>query len=133
MKKLTFLMAAALLLVGTSLSVQAATSGPFTTSTPIPSTLTQWTGSLAFPKFNYALGTLNSVTLDFSSTMTTTLTITNNSGSSSSGTAKTELQVTVQDAGNNLTAPELDILTTPYAYSLAAGQGTSSGLLTKNG
>jgi hypothetical protein len=133
MNKFSLLLAGGLVLAGTTLSIHAATSGPFTTSTPIPSTLTDWTSSLAFPKFNSALGTLQSVTLDFSSTLSTTLTITNNSDSASSGTAKTELQVTVQDAGSNLTAPELDLLTTPYSYSLAAGQGTSSGLLTKSG
>jgi len=133
MNRVSLLVATGLVLAGTTVNIHAATSGPFTTSTPIPSTLTDWSSSLAFPEFNSALGTLTSVELDFSSTLSTTLTITNNSGSASSGTAKTELQVTVQDAGSNLTAPELDILTTPYSYSLAAGQGTSSGLLTKNG
>ena len=133
MKKLTFLMAAALVAASTSLSVHAATLGPITTTTPILTTLTDWTGTLSFPQFNPALGTLLSVQLDFSSTLTTTLTITNNSGSASSGTAKTELQVTVQDGGSNLTAPELDLLSPIYSYSLAAGQGSTSGLLSKSG
>ena len=48
--------------VGVASSVQAdMISGPFTTSTPIPYTLTDWTGSLSFPMFNSALGTLTEV------------------------------------------------------------------------
>ena len=133
MKKLTFLMVTGLVLAGTSLGVHAATLGPITTTTPITTTLTDWSSSLSFPQFNPALGTLLSVQLDFSSTLTTTLTITNNSGSASSGTAKTELQVTIQDGGPNLIAPELDLLSPIYSYSLAAGQGTTSGLLSNNG
>ncbi len=114
-------------------SGQADTSGPFTTSTPIPVTLTDWTGSLAFPQFNPALGTLESVELDLSSGLTTTLTVQNNAESGSTGTVKTELQVTVQDGGNNLNAPELDLLSPSFGYSLNAGQGITSGLLTENG
>jgi hypothetical protein len=133
MRKLIFLMATGLVLAGTSLSVHAATSGPFTTSTPIPLTLTDWSGTLLFPQFNPSLGTLISVQLDFSSTLTTTLTVSNGSGSASSGTAKTELQVTVQDAGSHLTAPELDLNSPAYSYSLAGGDSTTSGLLSKNG
>jgi hypothetical protein len=113
--------------------VRADISGPFTTSTPIPSTLTDWLGTLDFPKFNSALGTLTSVQLDLNGGLTTTLTVTNNSDSGSSGTAKTELMVTVQDAGNNLIAPEIDILSPAFAYSLGAGGSINSGLLTKNG
>lgn len=36
-------------------------SGPFTTTTPIPLTLTDWTGSLSFPQFDSSLGTLTGV------------------------------------------------------------------------
>ena len=87
--------------------VQASSSGPFTTSTPIPSTLTDWTGSLSFPKFNSALGTLEDVQLDLSGGFTTTLTVTNDSLAGSSGSAKTEVQLTVQDPGLNLSARNL--------------------------
>ncbi len=113
--------------------VRADISGPFTTSTPIPSTLTDWVGSLAFPKFNSALGTLDSVELDLSGGLTTTLTVINNSDFGSSGNAKTELMVTVQDAGNNLISPELDILSPAFGYTLGPGGSITSGLLTKNG
>ena len=133
MNKLTFLMATGLVLAGTSLSVHAATLGPITTTTPIPTTLTDFSSSLSFPQFNPALGTLLSVELDFSSSLSTTLSITNNSGTASSGTAKTGLQLTVQDGGSNLTAPELDLLSPIYSYSLAAGQGANSGTLIKSG
>jgi hypothetical protein len=133
MKKLSFLLATGLALAGLSLSVEAASEGPFTTSTPIPSTLTDWTGTLLFPQFDPSLGTLTSVELDLSSTFTTTLNVTNNGGSASSGTVKTEVQLTAQDAGNNFGVPELDLLSPAYTYSLAIGQGSTSGLLTKSG
>jgi hypothetical protein len=113
--------------------VRADISGPFTTSTPIPSTLTDWVGTLDFPQFNSALGTLQSVELDLSGGLTTTLTITNSSPSGSNGTAKTEVMVTVQDAGNNLIAPELDLLSPAFGYTLGPGGSITSGLLTKNG
>ena len=83
----------------------AAISGPFTTSTPIPLTLTDWSLGLDFPKFNSALGTLISVELDLSGSLSTIITVTNSALSSSSGTAKTEVQYTVQDGGLNLIAP----------------------------
>ncbi len=108
-------------------------SGPFTTSTPIPYGLTDWIGALTFPQFNPDLGTLNSVTLDLTGGLTTTLTIQNYALSESTGTVKTELQVTVQNGGNNLNAPELDLLSPSFGYSLNAGQGITSGLLTENG
>jgi hypothetical protein len=111
----------------------AATSGPFTTTTPIPSTLTDWTGSLAFQQFNSALGTLTMVQLDLSASLSTVITVTNASPLGSSGTAKTELQVTVQDAGGNLVAPEIDMNSPLYSYSLGPGGSSTSLTLTKNG
>ena len=120
------------------------TSGPFTTSTPITSTTTDWSNSLVFPQYtpdgdDYLI----SVKLTFTSTLTSTLTVTNSSPSASSGTARTELMVTVQDPLNLLQplfatpppnyAPQLDILTNPSAYSLASGGSTTFGPLTKNG
>jgi hypothetical protein len=110
-----------------------ASSVIYTTSTPIPTTLTDWNGSLEFPQFNPALGVLNSVQLVLSSTFNTSLTIQNYSSTGSSGTARTELQITVQDAGNNLTAPELDLLAPSFAYSVGAWQGMTSGLLSRSG
>src|SRR6185369_14128553 len=86
-------------------SVNASTSGPFTTTTPIPSTLTDWSSSLSFPQFNPALGTLTSVKLDLSGSLSTIITVNNDSPSPSSGTVKTEVQFTVQDGGNNLNSP----------------------------
>ena len=133
MKKFTFLMATGLVAAVMSLSVQAATSGPFTTSTPIPSTLTDWSGSLAFPQFNSALGTLNSVELDLSATFTTTLTVSNSSPDGSSGTVKTEVQFTVQDIGGNLVPHVPDVVGPDFAYSLGAGGNATSGLLSKSG
>lgn len=109
-------------------------SGPFTTTTPISLTLTDWSSSLAFPKFNPALGSLTAVQIDLSGSMRTVLTVTNNGLSSSSGTAKTELQMTVQDSGSNLIDPTIDMFSSNFNYTnLGAGQSVTSGILTKNG
>ncbi len=107
--------------------------GPITTTTPIPSTLTNWTGSLAFQQFDPSVGTLTSVELYVSGSMSTTLTLTNLSPSSSSGHANTHLQISVQDAGGNLTVPQIDISGPSFTYDLDAGHSITSGLLTKTG
>jgi len=117
--------------------------GPTTTSTPIPLTLTDWTHTLAFPKFNPALGTLTQIELNITGGLSTTITVTNNAASSSNGTAKTELALLVQDPSNLLfgntipyvtppfpTTPLLDILSPAYAYNLAPGGFITSGTLT---
>ena len=117
----------------TTLRVQAAIDGPLSTTIPVPLTLTDWTSGLPFPQFNPSLGTLLSVTLDLSSTFNTTLTVTNEASSSSNGSARTEVQLTVQDSGSNLTAPAIDLLSTSFAYSLAPGDSITSGLLTQSG
>src|ERR1017187_2155121 len=131
MKRLTTFIAAVVL-------AACATSAPanteiFTTSTPIASSLTDWSSTLAFAQFDASLGTLNSVELNLSSTLSTTLTVNNEelNLNASSGTANTEVEVTVQDFGNNLTAP-FNVYSPGFSYSLGAGAGTSSGLLTGN-
>jgi hypothetical protein len=112
-------------------------SGPFTTTTPIASTLTDWNGTLSFQQFNPSLGTLTSVELDLSSTLTTTLTVTNNSPTSSSyGNAKTDMYVSVKGPLND--APQLEVLSQGFTYGtllnqLGAGDSVVSGLLTKSG
>jgi hypothetical protein len=109
-------------------------SGPFTTTTPIPSTLTDWTSSLSFPQFDSSLGTLTSVELSLTGHFSTVITVTNVGSSSSTGTAKTEVQVTVQDSGGNLLIPELDLFSSNYAFTnLPAGQYITSGTINKSG
>ncbi|MGB7581644.1 MAG: choice-of-anchor E domain-containing protein [Sedimentisphaerales bacterium] len=117
-----------------SMSFAALVSGPFTTTTPIASTLTDWSSSLQFQQFNSALGNLTMVQIDLAGSMTTVLTITNGDSTlPSSGDAKTELQMTVQDSGGNLNVPEMDFFSPAFAYSnLGAGQSVMSGNLTKN-
>jgi hypothetical protein len=118
--------------VGVASPVQAdMISGPFTTSTPIPYTLTDWTGSLSFPMFNSALGTLTEVDMTLNGAMQTTLTVINGSPDSSSGSANTEVRMRVQDAGNNFSPPQIDFFSPAFAYSLAGGGSVTSGLLTK--
>jgi hypothetical protein len=118
-----------------SMSFATLVSGPFTTTTPITSTLTDWSSSLLFQKFNPALGNLTTVQIDLTGSMTTVLTVTNVSSTlPSSGNAKTELQMTVQDSGGNLNVPEIDFFSPAFAYhNLGAGQSIISGNLTKSG
>ena len=107
--------------------------GPFATSTPIGYTLTDWTSSMSFPKFNSSLGTLTEVDLTFNAGMETTLTINNESDSGSSGSANTNVQISVKDPGNYF-CPRRSIFFSPaYYYTLAGGDSTSSGLLTSTG
>jgi hypothetical protein len=122
---------------GSNALAQGQISGPFTTSTPVPSTLTEWNELLVFPQFNAALGQLTSVQLDFSTTLTTTLTLMNNSPNNSyQSTAFTELQITIQDVGGNLTTsgnPQLDVISPNYSQFLAPGGSATSGPLSNNG
>jgi hypothetical protein len=125
---------AAIVAVGGLAGVASATTEGPLHGPPIPSTLTDWSSSLSFPQFNPALGTLQSVELILNGSFTTTLTVTNTDpDDGSSGTAKTEVQMTVQDAGLNLTTPELDLLSAAYGYTLGAGGSISSGPLTQSG
>lgn len=131
----TILVAAALA-IATSFAtsrLHAATSGPFGTSTPIPLTLTDWSSSLDFPKFNSALGTLTSVRIELDGYLETTIDVENLAASPSSGNVKTEVQFTVQDGGNNLIDPVIDLLSPAFNYALNPGDSTTSGLLTKSG
>jgi hypothetical protein len=120
------------------------TSGPFTTSTPISFTTTDWSNSLVFPKYTPdGDDVLISIDLFLQATLRTTLTVQNTGDSASSGTARTELYITVQDPMNLLQpvntfpppfyVPQIYIISNPYSYSLLPGASTSSGLLTKNG
>ncbi len=118
---------------GASANAVTTTSISFDTSTPVTLTLTDWNSNLLFHKFDTSLGTLVSVTLDFSSSLQTVLTVTNSSSSASSGTAQTELQVTIQDASNGLNAPQMDVLSNAYSYSLDPNENVQSGTLTKTG
>lgn len=105
----------------------------YTTTTPISSTLTDWSGSLSFPQFQPSLGTLAMVQLDLQGGMQTVLTVDNTGNQSSSGYAKTEIALTVQDAGDNFTVPEIDFFSPAYDFSLAADTSTISGTLVQSG
>ena len=130
MRKIALSIICLLILPCASFALQ---SGPFMTTTPISLALTDLTGALTFAKFDSSLGNLTGVQIDLSGYMTTSLTVTNCSLQSSSGTAKTELQLTVQDAGSNLIAPTIDIFSSSFNYNLGAGESATSGTLTKSG
>jgi hypothetical protein len=114
----------------------AALSVSYTTSPPVPITSTEWVDvPLSFQQFNPALGTLESVTLDFSSSMSTTLTVNNTASSGySSGHAATELWIMVHDGGNNLIPLTIDSTSPTFNFvRLGPGQITTSGPLTQSG
>jgi hypothetical protein len=109
-------------------------SGPFTTTTPIPYMLTDWTGNLSFPMFDSSLGTLTEVDLALSGSMNTVLTVHNRSqvGVGSTGWAKTELQVSVVDASNLFALPQIDLYSPRFEYTLGPGDSTTSETLNKS-
>jgi len=110
-------------------SASADSSGPIVTSTPIPTTSTDFTGTLAFPQFDPSLGALDSVTLAFSSTLSTSFSIANNSATlSSAGKATTALMVSVEDANGDFLAgdPQLDIPTLKFQFKLAPDASTNN-------
>ena len=98
------------------------------------STLTDWSKTATFGKFDTGLGTLISVSFTLDTSIATTLTVTNTSGSSSSGSVRTEVFVALNDPSNNFgfyvpTPPGdvvgnsvSDLLTGTQSYSLTAGQ-----------
>ena len=109
-------------------------SGPFVTTTPISATLTDWNSSLAFPQFDSSLGSLISVQLDLSGSISTVLEVTNTGESASTGNAKMEVQLSVQDSGSNFSVPQLDLLSPAFAFTdLQPTQSVTSGTLTKSG
>jgi hypothetical protein len=107
-----------------------ATTITYSTSTPIPSTLTDWTGSLLFEQFNPSLGTLTGVELVLNSSMDTTLTVTNNSASLSTGSVRTELFMSV--VYGSLINAQIDKLfpSPPASFSLKSGDSQTFGLYT---
>jgi len=126
-----FLTVAILISIGTS---ARATTVSYTTSTPIPSTLTDWTGSLTFQQFDPSLGTLTSVELILYSEMDTTFTVKNNGSSSSSGDVQTRLRLSV--SGGNITgAPQISVLfpASPFSFNLTPGETITSGPYTATG
>jgi hypothetical protein len=75
------------------------------------------------------------VQIDLSGSFQTTLTIQNNANSASNGRAWTEVQLSAEDAGSYLNAPELDLMSSPaFTYTgLAPGASITSPLLTMAG
>ena len=111
---------------------QAQNSISFTNS--IATQYTDWSYIVGLPKFNSALGTLESINITLTSGMSTTLSVTNRAGSMSSGHASTEVQIALGNATyNNLFGQGgsanavLDYHSQNFSYSLAAGAGVTSG------
>jgi len=143
-KKVSIVLLGVSVLVLAAFSAAHADSISFTTSTPIASTLTDWTSSLTFQQFNPSLGTLTGVAIDLSSTLSTTLTVTNVGTSQSNGSARTEILIAVVDPSGIIgtlptytpypvqpSNPQLDYMSKGFSYSnLASGGQVTSGTLT---
>ncbi len=115
-------------------TAHATTVGPITTTTPVSSTLTDWSNNLSFAQFNPALGTLTSVELDLTSALTTSLTLTNTSGAlGASGKAFTEVQISVGTALGLFDVPQIDQNSPKFTFNIAAGGNVSSGIITFSG
>lgn len=104
----------------------------YNTTTPIPSTATDWAGSLSFPRFDTTLGTLTGVELKLTAGLQTTITVSNNSATPSAGSARSEILLWAQDGSGNLIDPVIDLLSPAFGFNLGAGQQVISGMLTKN-
>lgn len=123
--------------VGTAQASGWLGSTNFTTSTPIGSTLLDWTQSLTFPKYDPAWGGGTLTQIDFtvtSSSLDTYFSITNNSSEvSTCQSIKAEITISINDPGlllafTNLN-PWIDKLFPPgsYGWNLAAGSFTNMG------
>ena len=127
------LLAVAAVAILTTGSAFAATDGPHTTTTPIAATATDWTNSLSFPKFNTSLGTLTSVRVQLSGSITTVITVTNSAATPSNGDVQTRVRFTVSTAGNTLTNNVPSVLSDAFTYNLVAGGSVTTGALVKSG
>jgi hypothetical protein len=119
-------------------------TGSATAALP-PGINTDFNAILTTLQFNPAWGSLQSVEIDLTSHMSTDLAIVNGDTGASSGTVNTQLQIFVQDGGNNLTggvystgagviaycAPG-NCISGKYAYTLTSGGSIDSGAITAN-
>jgi hypothetical protein len=134
-------MVAVIALCGVGTAQASGFTTNFTTSTPIGSTLTDWTNNLTFPKFQSAWasgGTLTQVDITISSSLDTYFAITNNSPSNSIGTVQTKITISISDPGNLLAFtnvnPWIDKLfpSSGNTWNLTSGTGTNLGTFTSS-
>lgn len=135
MKLLTNILPISSMLVIYATSASAAlTSGPFSTTTPISSTLTDWSNTLAFPKFDPSLGTLISADFTFNSGLSTVLTVTNTGPVTTTGNARTEVIITVDgvEVMDYFSPKQNFSVPVSSSQTLASATATGSGTLTYN-
>jgi len=89
-------------------------------------TNTDFSGLLNATQFNPSIGILQSVEIDINSAMSTDLQIVNGDTSISKGSAHTQLQIFVQDPGNNLNGGVFSTGAGTLAYCAGAGGGSPS-------
>ena len=128
MKQFGGILAAGAVLAAGATSSLAQSSISYPTSTPVPSTATDWANTLVFEQFNSSLGTLDSVELQLSASLSTTLTVVNSGSTGDGGNAHTVMYTTVQDPGLNLVSPfETDSATYSFGGGIF-GTGLAPGL-----
>jgi hypothetical protein len=87
---------------------------------------------LSFQQFNPVLGILTNVQLDLSGSVNATLSVNNGSQNASLVKANIDTQIIVQDAGNNLASPAIDLTVPTISHTVNGGDTWSSGILTKS-
>jgi hypothetical protein len=133
-------MVAVIALCGVGTAQASGWTTNITTSTPIGSTLTDWTQSFSFPKYQTAWsggGTLTQIDFTVSSSLDTYFSITNSSPAISTGIlVKTEITISIKDpslllAFTNLN-PWVDSIlpSTSFGWILAPGAITNLGTYT---
>jgi hypothetical protein len=140
-KNISILLLSVCVFVLTAFTTAHADSIGYTTSAPISSTLTDWSGTLSFQQFNPSFGTLTGVELILNSSLNTTLTVTNSGLSTSNGKVTTTSIITVADSGALFsqyivaTWPLSNPLvpTTGLVYTLSAGGSSTSGPFSTTG
>jgi hypothetical protein len=110
--------------------------------TPVTLTTTDWVRNMTADKFDSSLGTLLSVELSLTASIETTVALQNNSPSGSNGRVRSAVYVWLVDPIGFLTEPGVDaigniqpgsftteVLSNFANYNLAAGAGTTTGIL----
>lgn len=133
MKRICLRATLAMLVVAASAGVAGADVVTYAMLNPPVTMPTDWAQNLDFPQFNPALGPLNSVTLQFNSQCFTDFIVTNNSPVASSGMTQTNVQLNIQDAGNNLSGLGITMFNSSFSYSLGAGLKKDFGAVNQDG
>ena len=129
-------MVAVVALCGVGTAQATAWTTNFTTSTPVPSSLTDWTQGLTFPQYNPSWtggAALTQIDFTVSSSLDTYFFITNSSTATSTGyLVKTEITISINDPGLLLaftsSNPWVDKIFPPSSYGWLLDPGAVTNL-----